>query len=913
MLTKIKKMFVLVMLAAFVFALTGCGGGIKGALDAIVLDAEVTEGFVLPSVAVEGAVTSWESNNAAIVIDGDFADVVRPSLSDAEVTLTATVTQGEKTLTKEFVVVVKCLEAPDAINIIVSGLKAVEGKADTYYIVAGKEVQFEIEVADEEMSKEVTWSASNKRATVDSNGLVSTKEGNYGEVKITATSVYPGNSGSITDVVVLQVVESENPMQVLLNNKKAIEQSIPEFIFEDYTFIMAPNSDVDTLYFDSTANRADESQAFYYGEYVYVDGPDRQETIYCVLSYMGEQIEFEFVISVVTDPENNEFLALNYAQAQLDSIFDKYLTKNGTKGELVAEDIEVPVAFTADEALFDVEISYDSVTDYKPVPIDVNSVTNEAGETIKVAKYTKPNDDCVVRLEIYLKTANVDRVVRYSLTAAGYTKDEIVEYLKANVLPQPAADGTFSLVCSHITLPTGDTTGKFSALNIEWASSNEEVLTAAGKFADPNLPVATAVTLTATVKYNGTLGTQFAFEASVPYEFDVKPAENKAQAVALQLSNYIEAEEFMSKIAYFPFGVLDREGGNVMPLPNKVSDLTSEMAEYADLDITWTANEEGLLDENYKLLKQYLRYHEVVLTYAINVEGNEATGEVVINVGITKVKNTIYVGGNYYQQTGGGNAAGDVLCQLSKFDSPVGVLPGAAKTWGYSYSQGQFNGVTWYIDKTDEDGVTTRYQYFAVVNGFITLDDQYSIGLADPNDKTSVVITLNESINSKIGTNYGGNWAAIYHNVTDEDVKIPLSPYTGGPSSFKDADGLEVKWENHPWKKANKIDRENAFGMDGYRAGFVADKDGNIIIGGGENYFQASYDVNEDGQLTEDDYWVTIPAGGYAYTSRTQQNNLTIMGKFCEVGVQLNMEVYDPYYLSPDGSAEGINSWKHPE
>jgi hypothetical protein len=37
------------------------------------------------------------------------------------------------------------------------------------------------------------------------------------------------------------------------------------------------------------------------------------------------------------------------------------------------------------------------------------------------------------------------------------------------------------------------------------------------------------------------------------------------------------------------------------------------------------------------------------------------------------------------------------------------------------------------------------------------------------------------------------------------------------------------------------------------------------------------------------------------------------MGKFCEVGVQLNMEMFDPYYLSPDGSAEGINSWKHPE
>ena len=912
MLTKIKKMFVLVMLAAFVFALTGCGG-IKGALDAIVLDAEVTEGFVLPSVAVEGAVTSWKSNSEAIVIDGDYADVVRPSLTDAEVTLTATVTQGEKNVTKDFVVVVKCYEAPDAINIIVKGLKAVEGKKDTYYIIAGNEAQFEIEVADEEMSTAVTWSSSNKRATVDENGKVTTKAGNYGEVKITATSVYPGSAGSITDVVVLEVVEHENPMQVLLNNKKAIEESIPEFIYEDYTFMMAPNSDVDTLYFDSTANRGDESQAFYYGEYTYVDGPDRQETIYCVLSYMGEQIEFEFVISVVTDPENNEFLALNYAQEQLDSIFNKYLSKPGAKGELVAEDIEVPVAFTADEALYDVEISYDSVTDYKPVPIDVNKVTDENGNVIKVAKYTKPNDDCAVRLEIYLKTANVDRVIRYNLTAAGYTKDEIVEYLTANVLPQPAADGTFSLVCSHITLPTADTTGKFGKVEIEWTSSNEEVLTSGGKFANPNLAIATGVTLTANIKYAGTLGDQFAFEASKSFEFDVKPAENKAQAVALQLSNYIEAEEFMSQIAYFPFGDLQRAGGNVMPLPKKVSDLTSEMAEYADLEIAWAANEEGLLDENYKLLKQYLRYHEVVLTYTINVEGNEATGEVVINVGITKVKNTIYIGGNYYQQTGGGDAAGDVLCQLSKFDSPVGVLPGAAKTWGYSYSQGQFNGLTWYIDKTDENGVTTRYQYFAAVNGFITLDDQYSIALADPNDKTSVVITINESLNSRIGSNYGGNWACIYHNISDKEVKIPLSPYTGGPTPFKDAEGVEIKWENHPWKKSNKIDRENAFGLDGYRAGFVADKDGNILVGNGEGYFQASYDVNKDGQLTEDDYWVTIPAGGYAYTSHTQQNNLTIMGKFCEVGVQLNMEMYDPYYLSPDGSADGINSWKHPE
>jgi hypothetical protein len=212
-------MFVLVMLAAFVFALTGCGGGLKGALEDLSIEAEVTEGFALPTVALEGAVTTWTSNNDAIVIDETYADVIRPSLSDVEVILTATVTQGEKTETKDFVVVVKCLLAPDAININVGGLKAVEGKTDTYYLVAGKEVQFEIEVADEEMSKEVTWTTSNSRATVSADGVV--KAVKYGEVKITATSTSSNGGAAITDSVTLEVVEHENPLQVLLANKKS--------------------------------------------------------------------------------------------------------------------------------------------------------------------------------------------------------------------------------------------------------------------------------------------------------------------------------------------------------------------------------------------------------------------------------------------------------------------------------------------------------------------------------------------------------------------------------------------------------------------------------------------------------------------------------------------------------------------
>ena len=893
MLTKIKKMFVLVMLAAFVFALTGCGGGLKGALEAIELDAEVTEGFALPTVQLEGAVTTWTSNNDAIVIDETFADVTRPSLSDVEVILTATVTQGEKTESKEFVVVVKCLNAPDAININVGSLKAVEGKNDTYYIIAGNTAQFEIEVADEEMSKEVIWTVSNKRATVE-DGLVTTKEGEYGEVKVTATSTSVGADGNkIEDVVTLVIVEDENPMKVLLNNKKAIEKQIPRFISEQYTFPMAPNGDVETLYFDSTANREDETQALYYGEYEYVEGPDRQETLYCVLTYMGEVVEFEFIISVVTNKDDNEFLALDYAENEITKIFDKYLPKDGKLGEKVAEDIQVPVEFTAEEAKYDVAISYDSVTDYNPTPIDVNEVTAEDGSVTKVAQYTKPNDDSVVRLEVYLKTANVDRVVRYSLTAAGYTKDEIMEYLTEKVLPQPAADGSFSLECAHMTLPTSDTSGKFNTLAIEWASSNEAVLTSAGRFADPGLAAPTTVTLTATIKYAGDTGAQFAFEASKTIDVEVKPAANKAQAIALQISNFVSAPEFMEKISYFPFGAPDREGGNVMPLPKKVSDLTSEMAEYADLEITWTASEEGLLDENYKLKKQYLRYHEVVLTYGITYEGNTATNEVVINVGIAKNKNTIYIGGFFAQdQSGGGVYAGDALPQLSKFDSLQGTLTGRGQQYGAAYGHAMFGGYTYTLEYTEEDGSINYYMFFVQLGTIIEIDETFSV---DPETGKNPV--LNEFTTKYFGS--GNNWSVFFVNKTDQEVKVPMSPAgTLGDPIFTDpATGEKITYGAHP----HGVARENSVAFDGYRTGFAADAEGKVVFGNGDKVIQ-NICGKTDNVADMENYWVTIPAGGYGMSYKTQCNNATVTGKFCVQDIVLDIQYFEPYYLSPDGS-----------
>lgn len=910
MLTKFKKLFVLVMFVAFAFVLAGCKSDIEVALEGLVVPTEVKEDFTLPSAALEGAVTTWASSDEAIIkLDGTYAEVYRPSGADAEVKLTATVTLGEKTGNKEFVVKVKSYIAPDKIKINAGSLKYDEAKGG-YLLVSGKSVELGIDVADEEMSTAVTWSVSSqKRAVITEDGVLTGKD--YGEVKVTAVS----KAGAIQDQIKVFVVEDTNPQKVLLNNKNAIEKDIPEYITEDIEFPMAPNDAVTTVYKDGQGNE------LYYGEYVYIydeTSVDRSETLYCVLSYEGQEIEFEFVVRIVEDAENNEFEALKYAKEQLDAIFGPYAS-GAAKFDA---NLELPELYGADVAMYDVEVSYDflDLIGNTSKCITKERLGEEGAEKL-TAVYNKPNDNTAVRAEVYCKTANNDAVIRYNITTAGYTKDEIVEYISANVLPQPNEAGEYKLVCQHITLPTSDTTGKFGKLSIEWTSSDETVLTGAGKFANPSLAAQTTVKLTANIKYEGTVDASYAFEQAVEIEFDVYPAENKAQAVALQVSNYIDAPEFYDQIKYFPFGKTDRldaEGKitNVLPLPKTVGELTTELAEYKDLAITWTSTEEGLIDENGKLLKQYLRYHEAVLVYSIEVEGNVATGEVVINVGITEVKNTIYLGGNWYQQSGTGEVAGDVLCQLSMFDKPEGVLGGAAKTWGYSYSQGQFQGTTWYMDvyELDAEGNKTekftRYQYFAHAAGFHTLDDMYKVELSDPNDKASAVITLNEELNKYIGTNYGGNWAAIYHNVTDHEVKVPLSPLAA--NAFLGSE--EVKWENHPWMKSNVISRDNAFGMDGWRVGFVCDAEGKVVIASGDKQFQVNYDADGDGQLTEADYWVTIPAGGYAYTPRTQQNataTTAYFAKFCEVGVELNISYFDPYFLSPDGTSEGINSWKH--
>lgn len=69
--------------------------------------AAVTQSFTLSVEGLETSVITWTSSNAEVIaVAGNQATVVRPA-ADTEVTLTATITKGESSVTKELVVTVK--------------------------------------------------------------------------------------------------------------------------------------------------------------------------------------------------------------------------------------------------------------------------------------------------------------------------------------------------------------------------------------------------------------------------------------------------------------------------------------------------------------------------------------------------------------------------------------------------------------------------------------------------------------------------------------------------------------------------------------------------------------------------------------------------------------------------------------
>ncbi len=710
-------------------------------------------------------------------------------------------------------------------------------------MVGGDAMLLSIITTPENAIKTVTWSSSDATiATVNAQGEVHGLKG--GKVTIKAISTV---DQTIMDEVEVFVYEDINKNRVLVNAMNEIKEKMPEFVDDDFQFPTPTNTLVKAEYYDVNGNRHANNV------YVYAYVFDAMETVNVKLSYEGETLEFSDMFNVVEDPEHNEFTAIAEASAELNEFMADL------KANKVKENVVLPFEYTigeGEEAML-VKVTYTS-SNVNVFKVNTTEAT-ETTEKVVLGAFNRPNDDTPFTLEAYLTVEYVSNVQRHNLVANGYSVAEKVAYITENTLPSVT-----EVEGANVNLPARD--AKFAA-TISWETSNADVMTAAGKM-NPFLATASEVKLTATITYLGTLSSAFAFTEEVELTINVKPAANDAQRIVLDLGNRIEADEEFP--FYFPWGAKDREN-NILPLPTTVGG----DSQFKDLAVTWTASEAGLFSETWELQKQYLRYHEVKLTFAVTSGSDTATGEIVINVGVAKMANTVYIGGRFTSTNMGASAPTDGVHTISKADK--GPDGNVATAWTY----GTFNGITFYVDVTDENGVVTRYQYFASnrytwefnenVPGGVVVDEDGKMSLFEAGN--TVKSALNE-----INPNY--QYMLLVNN-TEKDILVPIT--------YLNYKGSTVKQDVN----GTTLIRQTSLAFDGWRVAFAADKDGKVTFGYGnigiETAMTEAAEKDEEGNFTLPEY-VTIPAGGVGYSPFTTQNNAAIMGLFSVVDTNITFE-----------------------
>lgn len=825
MLTKTRKWLIAIVLLMS-FVLVACTGDDKVDNTAIeISEADkaltITMGdtkTVAPTVTNnDKAVLTWKSDDPTIA---SVADGVITARYEGTATITVSVkgSKSEKaTATIEVTVVRPAVEDIEISVDIFVGENGV--------LIGDLPMELSINATPATASTSVTWTSLDPSvATVDQDGKVTGLRG--GKVKIRAVST---EDDSIKDEVEIMVYEDFEEIKVVLNAMQYVKDHIPAFVNTDLVLPVYENKLVKVEYFDVDGNK--HTNGFYKYNYV-VDAID---TINIKISYLNESVDFSVSINVVEDIENNGFTAIDAAKAEVEKFLKAY------KEDKVRENVVFPTTYTIGEGedALEVTVSWESSDSLK--------LTNDG-------VYTRPNDDSLVDLEAYFVSGNVTGVSRHKVVVNGYSQEEKIAYLKENVLPTVT-----EIEGSNINLPVRDS--KF-VTSIKWATNNAGVLTAAGKM-DAYLETVTVVELTATITYVGT-SEQYNFVQDIVFPITVKPAANDAQKVVLDFGTRLEADTTFPY--YFPYGLKSREG-NVLPLPT----LVGGDGTFKDISVAWASGEEGLFNETWELQKQYLRYHEVKLTYTITVGENTATGEVAINVGITEVPNVLYIGGRF---TATNNA--DKGQPYDSLDT-ISIDDGAAPDSAYE----GWSGYTWYRDVTDEaTGNVTRYQYFANSRyTYVAFEGEGGVAFDEEGKMTGNI----KGMTGEVNPNY--QYLIVVNNTT-RDIQIPITYLNYKGSTLK----LDINGTN--------LIRQCAVAYDGWRIGFAANNEGKVTFGFGDVNIETGLieaaEKDAEGNYTLPET-VTIGAGGFGWSAFTSNNNLALK-VFAEADAELVFQNFTPKY-----------------
>ena len=467
--------------------------------------------------------------------------------------------------------------------------------------------------------------------------------------------------------------------------------------------------------------------------------------------------------------------------------------------------------------------------------------------------YTKPNNDANVKLSALVKSGPISTSYEYDLVAKGYTEQEKIDYLLTQGVLKPIVDLESN---ANITLPTYDP--RFG-LTISWESANRAIFDDAGVYSNRDLAEDTDVKFVASFKEGNK-----AFELNTEITVKALAATDVSKAVF----DFLRNDTLISSVPqYFPYGLPGRANGN------EIVGLPVAMEGHEGVAITWEGNPDDF--DGLTLKSQYLRYHETYLTATFSKEGVVSTSiKVLLNTGLAEDAASLNIGGRFSEQSGTDpNYKYDLLNTFSYWDKYVGdTAYKGQQYWSY------YSGYTWYID-AETDGTSTleqkaagegrRYQYFAM--DFVVL---YILEVDDAGE-----VTKWDKGNLRDGD--GGNWAIFFVNLSGKEAKVPLATHGAGQGT----DGKD--WQSTPG-------REHAITFDGFRKGFVADKDGKITLG-------SSFGVLQD-VLPSTTTHIPIPSEGYGMTFKTQENQ-PIVGVFCQPETTITIQKFN---LAPENDYRAI-------